>query len=85
MSNVEIYSHPSCGYCHQAKGLLNARGIEFEELDVELYRPLMTEMVQRTGGRTLPQIIINDKAIGGFDELHQLDLKDELTALIADP
>lgn len=81
MNKVEIYSHHGCGYCHQAKGLLKARGIEFHELDVAQDRQLLSQMMQRTGGRTLPQIVINDQAIGGFDELYRLDQSNELHTL----
>jgi glutaredoxin 3 len=84
MSRVEIYSHPGCGYCHQAKRLLNDRSIPFEEWDISRDSRLVTDMVRRTGGRTLPQILINDKAIGGFDQLRQLDVNDELQALLTE-
>jgi len=82
MNKVEIYSHPGCGYCHQAKGLLNARGIEYQELDVAQDRQLLAQMMERTGGRTLPQIIINDQVIGGFDDLRQLDQSKQLKTLL---
>jgi len=81
MNKVEIYSHPGCSFCHQAKGLLNARGVEFQELDVGHDKQLLAQMIERTGGRTLPQIIINDQAIGGFDELRRLDQEKKLGAL----
>ncbi|MFC1747856.1 glutaredoxin 3 [Pseudomonadota bacterium] len=82
MNKVEIYSHPGCGYCHQAKGLLKARGIEYQELDVAQDRQLLSQMVQRTGGRTLPQIIINDQVVGGFDDLRLLDQRKQLDTLL---
>lgn len=82
MNKIEIYSHPGCGYCHQAKALLSARGIEYQELDVAQDKQLIGQMVERTGGRTLPQIIINDRAIGGFDDLRRLDQNRELTTLL---
>jgi len=82
MNKVEIYSHPSCSYCHQAKGLLNARGIEYQELNVGQDRQLLAQMVERTGGRTFPQIIIKDQAIGGFDDLRRLDQKQQLSTLL---
>ena len=74
MTNVEIYSHPGCSYCHQAKGLLNAQGVKYQDFDVAQNSQLLAEMVSRTGGRTLPQVIINGQAIGGFNELRKLVL-----------
>lgn len=82
MNKVEVYSHPGCGFCQQAKALLRARGIEYQELDVALDQQLMSEMVSRTGGRTLPQIVINDRAIGGFDSLIELDRNNDLLSLL---
>jgi len=82
MNKVEIYSHPACGYCRQAKGLLNARGIEYQDLNVGHAPHLVAQMIERTGGRTFPQIIINNQPIGGFDDLHRLDQNQELTALL---
>lgn len=83
MNKVEIYTHPACGYCHRAKGLLKLRCIAFNELNVGSNPQLMTEMVERTGGRTFPQIVINERAIGGFDALHDLDKRNELQGLLA--
>ncbi|MBI1194908.1 MAG: glutaredoxin 3 [Gammaproteobacteria bacterium] len=82
MKKVEVYSHPGCNFCQQAKALLRARGIEFRELDIAQDRQLMSEMVSRTGGRTLPQIVINDRAIGGFDALIELDRNNDLISLL---
>lgn len=82
MSKVEVYSRPHCGYCVHAKRLLTARDIEFDEIDIGFDQQLMAELSSRTGGRTLPQIIINDQAIGGFDELRKLDLSGELRELL---
>lgn len=81
MNKVEIYSHPTCGYCHQAKGLLKARGIDYREFNVATDTNLITEMVRRTGGRTFPQIIINEEAVGGFAELRKLDQQKALSHL----
>jgi glutaredoxin 3 len=81
MNNVEIYSHPGCGYCQQAKALLKARGIHYRERDVGRDQQLLAEMVQRTGGRTFPQILINERPIGGYTELLDLDRNQQLESL----
>ena len=82
MKKVEIYSHRNCSYCVRAKQLLQARGITYEEQDVGQTPQLLTEMVTRTGGRTFPQIIINDEPIGGYTELLALDSSQQLDNLI---
>ena len=82
MRKVEIYSQPQCPYCHHAKALLDTKEIAYEEYNIASDRALLTEMVERTGGRTLPQIVINDQAIGGYDDLRQLEDQGLLQALL---
>ncbi|MEJ2694017.1 MAG: glutaredoxin domain-containing protein [Candidatus Thiodiazotropha sp.] len=82
MKQVEIYSRPGCSYCQQAKELLKARGIAYQEQDISQDEALIVEMVRRTGGRTLPQILISDRPIGGFSELRQLDSSQQLDTLL---
>jgi glutaredoxin 3 len=84
MRKVEIYSQPQCPYCHHAKALLDAKDIAYEEYNIASDRALLTEMVDRTGGRTLPQIVINDRAIGGFDDLRQLEDDGVLDSLLSE-
>ena len=83
MKPVEIYTSPLCGYCHAAKRLLTQKGVSFSEVDVLAEPGRKAEMMQRAnGGRTVPQIFINDQAIGGFIELYQLDKSGELMRLL---
>ncbi|MCU7930227.1 MAG: glutaredoxin 3 [Candidatus Thiodiazotropha sp. (ex Codakia rugifera)] len=82
MNNVEIYTRSQCPYCLNAKALLDARDIAYEEFDIGGDQLVLSEMVDRTGGRTVPQIVINDQAIGGFDDLRQLDQAGHLTSLL---
>lgn len=73
-----------CPYCHSAKRLLTAKGAPFTEIDVTMNPNLREEMIQRAAGRrTVPQIFIGPHHIGGSDELHALDGKGELDALLA--
>jgi glutaredoxin 3 len=82
MAKVEIYSSMFCGYCHRAKQLLKQRGIAFTEIDVGGDEKRRTEMVQRTGGRrTVPQIFIDDRHVGGCEELYALDRQGGLAPL----
>jgi glutaredoxin 3 len=84
MARIVLYTTYYCGYCRAAKQLLARKGLEFEEIDVSGDVKLREAMVQRAGGRlTVPQIFINDRPIGGYDELAQLDREGKLDALLA--
>jgi glutaredoxin 3 len=67
MSKIIIYSTPSCPYCHLVKDYLKEKGVEFEEKDVSVDRFAAREMVGRSGQMGVPQIVINDKVIVGFN------------------
>ncbi len=83
MATVEIYTTPYCGYCHRAKALLSSKGVSFSEVDVMADPSRRAEMTQRAnGGRTVPQIFIDDKHIGGSDELGALERAGKLDALL---
>ena len=83
MANVEIYTSPFCGYCHAAKRLLKQKGVTFTEIDVLDHPDRKAEMVNRAkGGRTVPQIFIDGKHVGGSDEIHALDRKGALDPLL---
>jgi len=79
---VVIYSTPFCGYCAAAKSLLSAKGVEFKEIDVFSEPQRRQEMMEITGRRTVPQIFIGDKHVGGFDDLRALDTQGELDPLL---
>jgi glutaredoxin 3 len=84
MAKVEIYTNPWCGYCARAKNLLQSKGVDYVEIDVEAEPRRRPEMVQRAnGGRTVPQIFIDDRHVGGSDDLHALDARGELDPLLA--
>lgn len=83
MAKVEIYSSPFCGYCHAAKRLLSSKGIDFIEIDVIQHPERRAEMVQRAnGGRTVPQIFIDGRHVGGCDDIHALDRRGGLDPLL---
>ncbi len=84
MSQIDIYSSMSCPFCHRAKALLASKGAEFNEIDVDRDPDARMEMVRRAnGGRTVPQIFINDQHVGGSDELAALERAGKLDAMIA--
>ena len=81
-SKVIIYSSDLCGYCRRAKHLLTSKQVEFEEISIDGRMDLRREMTDRTGGRTVPQIIIGDQAIGGCDDLLALENSQQLDTLL---
>jgi len=79
MPKVEVYSGDMCPYCVRAKALLKKKGVAFSEYNVQLKSDLREEMLRRAAGsRTIPQIFINDRHVGGCDELYALERKGEL-------
>ena len=82
MAKVEIYTTPICPYCHRAKALLDKKGVEYIEIDVMRDRAKRQEMQDRGGAHTVPQIFIDDKSIGGCDEMFELDFDDELDPML---
>jgi len=81
VTRVKIYTTSSCPFCIRAKRLLEARGIPFEEIDVGNDDALREEIIRRTGRRTVPQIFIDERSIGGFEELAALDAAGKLAEL----
>jgi len=79
---VTLYVADWCPYCQRAKGLLTQKNVVFSEINVEDDVKLREEMVARSNRRTVPQIFIGDRHIGGCDELFALDGSGELDRLI---
>ncbi|RVQ69074.1 glutaredoxin 3 [Croceicoccus ponticola] len=80
---VEIYTQFGCSYCHRAIALLQSKGVEFVEYDTTMDRAKRAEMVERKpGARTVPQIFIDDVAIGGSDEISALDRAGKLDPML---
>jgi len=83
MPKVEVYSSMLCGFCYRAKKLLEQKGVSFTEIDVMMHPSRRAEMVERSGGRTsVPQIFIDDRHIGGCDDLFALESSRKLDALL---
>jgi thioredoxin reductase (NADPH) len=79
---ILMYSKSWCPYCDRAKALLRAKGQEWTEVDVEADADRATEMVERSGRRTVPQVFLGDRHLGGFDDLQALEDAGELDALL---
>ncbi|MGH8697573.1 MAG: glutaredoxin 3 [Burkholderiales bacterium] len=81
-----MYVTDWCPFCGRAKALLNSKGVvEIEEIRVQLDAPGRAGLQAQTGGRTVPQIYIGDRYVGGYDELYALERAGELDALLAQP
>jgi len=73
-----MYSTGWCGFCQRARALLNRKGLAFRDIDIEQDPALRAEMVARSGQRSVPQIFIGSRHVGGFDELYALERAGEL-------
>lgn len=84
MPDVTIYTSDACPYCDRAKGLLSARGVQYEEIYLDRRDPeAIADLAELTGRYTVPQIFIGGTAIGGFDDLHALDRSGALAEMLS--
>ena len=83
MKNVEIYTGPLCIFCDRAKDLLNKKGVSFKEINLASNPNKMDEMIKKTNGmKTIPQIFIDGRHIGGNDRLQALENEGKLNSLL---
>jgi len=83
MARVEIYTKFTCPYCMRAKMLLDEKGVDYEEYEISGQAEKRAEMIQRANGRTtVPQIFIDDRHIGGSDDLYDLDRGGRLDSML---
>ncbi|MDO8962309.1 MAG: glutaredoxin 3 [Methylophilus sp.] len=84
MPKIRMYTSAVCPYCINAERLLRSKGVDdIEKIRIDLQPELRQEMMEKTGRRTVPQIYIDDRHVGGFDDLRALDLAGELDPLLA--
>ncbi|MGE5656027.1 MAG: glutaredoxin 3 [Actinomycetota bacterium] len=84
-AKVEIYTWQTCPYCIRAKVLLGWKGVNYTEYKIDGDGVARNKMAERAKGhRTVPQIFINDRHVGGCDNLYQLDTEGKLDALLAE-
>lgn len=81
--HVRIYTRQWCGYCTAAERLLKDKGVAFENIDCTGDHEKRKWLVEVTGRTTVPQIFIDDRPIGGYDDMHALDRRGELDKLLA--
>jgi len=79
---VVMYGTAMCPYCAAARMLLTKKKVTFEDISVSGDAALRATMEQLSGQRTVPQIFIDDKPVGGFDDIYELDQKGELDRML---
>jgi glutaredoxin 3 len=83
VNGVKLYTTEPCGFCRQAKSLLRARGVDYREVNLAKDPVGRAELVALTGQMTFPQVVIGQRAVGGFRELLEADRDGRLEALLA--
>ncbi|HKE45539.1 MAG TPA: glutaredoxin 3 [Steroidobacteraceae bacterium] len=82
MAEVTMYSTGWCPYCARARALLERKGVAFREVDIETDAELRAEMITRSGRRSVPQIFVGARHVGGFEELYDLERSGQLDSLL---
>ena len=82
-TRITMYTTDPCGFCRQAKALLQARGVVYEEINLAKDPDGRAALVERTGQMTFPQIVIGERSLGGFRELLEADRDGTLETLLA--
>ena len=83
MKNITMYTGPLCNFCEAAKRLLVRNNLNYKEIDISTKDGLRDEMIKKANGkRTIPQIFFDDYHVGGYQELRELEKKDELDNLL---
>jgi glutaredoxin 3 len=82
MASVIVYTKLSCSFCVAAKALLDSLGVAYEEIRIDQFPERREEMIRLSGRQTVPQIFINEAAVGGCDDLHALHKAGKLKQLL---
>lgn len=83
--SVKVYTRRTCSYCMAAKQLLRSKGVAYEEIGLDNDPVLLQEIMDRSGQRTVPQIWIGSRHVGGFTDMVALDRAGQLDDLLANP
>ena len=83
MAKIQIYTTRWCGYCVRAKALLAGKDVDFEEISLDDDPGFRQKLFALTGGRTVPQIVLDGEPIGGYTELWRLDREGRLDERLA--
>ncbi len=82
MPKVEIYTTPTCPYCHAAKSLLDQKGVAYDEIDVLDQDARMQMTTRAHGRRTVPQIFVGETHVGGYDDMAAMERQGALDKLL---
>ena len=82
-ANVTVYTTEACPFCVRAKQLLDTRGVQYEEINLERDQEGRQALVEKTGMMTFPQVIVGDELVGGFQETLAADRSGKLAELLA--
>ena len=83
MKNIIMYTGPMCNFCEAAKRLFLRNNLKFKEIDISTKDGLRDEMIKKANGRrTIPQIFFDNKHVGGYVELRELEKNGELNNLL---
>jgi len=83
MKNITVYSGPLCNFCDAAKRLLARNNLAYKEIDISKEDGLRDEMIKKANGkRTIPQIFFDDRHVGGYVELRELEKKGKLKEIL---
>ena len=84
MQKIDIYTKGYCPYCSRARSLLDAKGVQYNNIEIDKQPELRSSMIERAnGGSTVPQIFIGDSHVGGCDDLFALESQGKLDALLS--
>ena len=82
MPRIRIYTKTNCPYCVRAKALLHRKGLAFEEIDAEGNDSLRAWLAEASGQKTVPQIFVDDRPLGGFSDIDALDRQGKLDPIL---
>jgi glutaredoxin 3 len=82
MAKVQVYSKKNCAYCVRAKALLDRKGVAYEEIDAEGNDALRTWLAETSGQKTVPQIFVDGRPLGGFSDIDALDKQGKLDPIL---
>jgi len=82
LSSVVIYTTTYCPYCRAAKALLDSRGVKYDEIDLTIDPTAKRKIMEKMGWKTVPIILINEKLIGGYDQLRGLEREGKLDEIL---
>ena len=82
MARVRIYTKRNCPFCLRAKNLLGKKGVDYEEIDVEERDDLRLWLAEATGQKTVPQVFVGERSLGGFSDVDALEREGKLDAVL---